>query len=118
MELCAEPHGRPKELTKQYLFFIGYRADGIPYRDLLTAYEILTRKELIGEEEGYVKLIQQIKTEHWHYSGKKWRRAEPETANLILYFKMKKDMNGKGQLFGFIDAMIGQPPAITLIKSR
>ncbi|VVB64163.1 Uncharacterised protein [uncultured archaeon] len=117
MEVCAIPHGRPKDLTKQYLFFVAHRADELSYEDLLSAYEVLVRKGLISEDRGYVRSVKHVETEYWHYSGKKWRRSDPGEANLILYSRMAADGDNKLNLIGFIDALIGQPPSLVLIKS-
>lgn len=105
MELTAEPHGRPDQLTKQYLFFVGFRADHLCYEDITEAYEILIKKRLIRDEGGFVKLNKQVDTEYWHYSGKKWRKVEMKEANVTLFLKTENNLDGKGKMFGFIDAI-------------
>lgn len=105
MELTAEPHGRPDRLTRQYLFFVGYRADHLPYKDVLGAYEVLLRKGLIKEEEGYIELNKQVDTEYWRYSGKKWRRVGMKDANVTLFLRTETNLKDKGKMFGFIDAV-------------
>jgi hypothetical protein len=117
MEVCARPHGRPKDLAKQYLFFVAHRADELSYEDLLRAYEVLVRKGLICEDGECVKSVKHVETEYWHYSGKKWRRSDPGKANLILYSSLAEKIDNKYNLVGFIDALIGQPPSMVLIKS-
>jgi hypothetical protein len=117
MELCAEPRGRPKEVTKQYLFFVAHRADQIPLSDLEKAYRNLISRGLLREEDTRIQLGRPVPPEYWQLKDKKWGRTESdEQADMILFHSHVGDVEKIGKLATFIDAIYGHPRTLVLFK--
>ena len=72
---------------------------------------------MINDKNGIIESVKQIETEYWCQSGKNWRRAGQQEADLVLYFKITTDLHGEGQISQFIDAIIEKPRTLVLIKS-
>jgi hypothetical protein len=118
MELWAETNCRPKELTKQYLFFISYR-DGLSLSSINSAYHNLVKRGLLQEHDFLVKLGKNVPREYWHLKDGKWKASDSsDEADLIMFDSRMQHDEKLGKVIGFVDTIVSRPiQAIVLYKS-